>query len=382
MKNLALLLFVVVFLAACGGGESEEPKDLAAKKALQKELKTEIRDLQAQLDKLSKEIEAEDPATKKDKRTLVTTTTLQRKNFTRYVEIQGSVQAENTIKVSSETGGRLLMFNLNEGDYVKKGQLIAKLDMESVTKQIAELETRLSLAKDVYERQKSLWEKNIGSEVQYLQAKNNVESLEKSIETVQFQMTKQNVYSPASGMVNMTFTKNGEVVAPGMPLFDILNLGQVKIVADVPEIYLTSIRKGETVKMKVPALGIERSGRVSLIGTAINPNNRTFKVEVKTNNGDKKLIPNLLTSMLIKDYSANNAIVLPDNLIQQEVSGKSYVFIQQQGDESDIAKKVYVELGETYEGDTEIKSGLSGNEIIIVDGARGLVENEAIKVAK
>jgi RND family efflux transporter MFP subunit len=381
MKKLLGLLFVVIFFAACGGGE-EESQDLASMKAELKEKRTAMKTLKSEMEALKEKIDELDTTVKRDKRALVTTSTLSRKTFTRYIEIQGSVQSENTIKASSETGGRLTMFDLSEGDYVKKGQLIAKVDMGGVNKQIAELQTRLSLARDVFTRQKSLWDQNIGSEVQFLQAKNNVEALEKSIETVSFQLTKANVYSPASGMVNMTFTKNGEVISPGMPLFDILDLGQIKVVSDVPEIYLTSIRKGETVKIKIPALGEERTGRVSLIGTAVNPNNRTFKVEINLANAGKKLIPNLLTSIMVKDYTATNAIVLTDNLIQQEVSGKSYVFVKEKGAESDIAKKVFVELGETYEGETEIKSGLKGTETIIVEGARGLVENEAIKVAE
>lgn len=381
MKKLLGLLFVVIFLAACGGGE-EEVQDLASMKAEMQEKRTVMKTLKSEMEALAAKIDEADTTVKRDMRALVTTSALSRKTFTRYIEIQGSVQAETTVKVSSETGGRLTMFNLSEGDYVKKGQLIAKVDMEGVNKQIAELQTRLSLARDVFTRQKSLWDQNIGSEIQFLQTKNNVEALEKSIETVSFQLTKANVYSPASGMVNMTFTDNGEVIAPGMPLFDILNLGEIKIVSDVPEIYLTSIRKGETVKIKIPALGEERSGRITLIGTAVNPNNRTFKVEIKLSNAGKKLIPNLLTSIMVKDYTATNAIILTDNLIQQEVSGKSYVFVKVKGDESDIAKKIFVELGETYEGETEIKSGLTGTETIIVKGARGLVENEAIKVAE
>lgn len=385
MRKIAALLLVVIIMASCGGGNTEEiPQDLEGKKTYLKAKKAELRALEGIVKKLTKEIEAEDPSVKSDKHTLVSVSPITRKNFTQYIEIQGSVEAENTVKVSSETGGRLLMFNLKEGDYVKKGQLVAKIDMESVTKQIAELETRLSLAKDLYARQKGLWDQKIGAEVQYLQAKNNVESLEKSIETVKFQMTKQNVYSPASGMVNMTFTKSGEFVGPGMPLFDILDLNQIKVVADVPETYLSAIRKGETVKIKIPALAMERSGQVSLIGSAINSANRTFKVEVKMSNADKKLIPNLLISMLIKEYSAANAIVLPDNLIQQEVSGRSFVYVKGtgEGEVKDIAKKVYVEIGKTYEGDTEIKAGLTGSETIIRDGTRGLVENEAIKIVQ
>ncbi len=382
MRKIAALLLMVLILASCGGPAKtdEIPQDLEGKKAFLKEKKAAMRELKTTITQLEREIKKLDPKSAEIKETLVTTQDIIRKNFVRYVEIQGTVAAENTVKASSEIGGRLQGFTLEEGDYVKKGQVIGKVDVEQVRKSIAELQTRLKLAEDVYNRQKRLWDQNIGSEVQFLQAENNVESLKRSIETVQYQLTKEEIVSPASGMVNMVFSKNGEVVGPGTPIFDILDLNKIKVVADVPEIYIQAVRRGEVVKMKFPALDMERTGKVSLLGSQINPNNRTFKVEVDLANPGKKLLPNLLTSMLIKDYYAPNAITLINELIQQDVSGRSYVFTVAEQNGKKTAKKVFVEIGESYDGVTEIKSGLTGSESVVVEGARGLVDSEPIKV--
>jgi RND family efflux transporter MFP subunit len=382
MRKIAALLLMVLIMASCGGPAKtdEIPQDLEGKKAYLKDKKAEMRELKKSITELERDIKVLDPKSAEVKETLVTTQEIIRKNFVRYVEIQGTVAAENTIKSSSELGGRLQGFSLEEGDYVKKGQVIGKVDVEQVRKSISELQTRLKLAEDIYARQKRLWDQKIGSEVQFLQAENNVESLKKSIETVQYQLTKEEIYSPASGMVNMVFSKNGEVVGPGTPIFDILDLTKIKVVAAVPEIYIQAIRKGEVVKMKFPALNMERTGKVSLLGSQINPNNRTFKVEVDLSNPGKKLLPNLLTSMLIKDYYAPNAITLTNELVQQDVSGRSYVFVVSEENGKKTGKKVFVETGESYDGETEIKSGLTGSETIIVEGARGLVDSEPIKV--
>lgn len=386
MKKIAALLLVVIVFASCGGGEqtaeNEIPQGIEAQKKMLKEKKAELKEIKTIIAQLEDSIRAADPNAAKAKRALVTTTGIKKSTFTRFVEIQGSVQAENTVKASSEIGGRLQGFTLNEGDYVKKGQLIGKVDLENVRKSIDELKTRLTLAEDVYKRQKSLWDQKIGTEVQYLQAKNNVEGLQKSIASLEFQLTKEPIYSPASGTINMVFARSGEVVGPGTPIFDILDLNQIKVVVDVPEIYIKSIRKGESMKIKFPALEEERSGRVKRLGNQINRANRTFQAEIALPNPGQKLIPNMLTAVLIRDYVAPNAITLPDEIIQQEVSGRSYVFIkgQGEGEQGDIAQKVYVEIGESYDGKTEIKSGLKGDETVIVEGARGLVEGELIKV--
>lgn len=385
MKYLNIIVFAAaLFLVACGGGEETSKKDTLEKNKLKRlkaelvEKKTELKTLQKEVDDLEKEIAEIEPP-KEEGKTLVTVEKITRKSFATFVEIQGSVQSDNTYKASSEAAGRLIKFDLEEGQFVKQGQLIGEVDMESVNKQIAELKTSLDLANTTFERQKRLWDQNIGSEMQFLQAKNQKERLEKSLETISFQLTKSKIYAPASGEVVMTYVKQGDVISPGMPLIEILNLSRVQVHADVPENYLPSVKKGQTVKVNFPALDKEVNARITLIGQRINPANRTFKIEMDmANSGNLK--PNLLATVLIKDFSQSNAVVLPAELIQQEVSGKSYVFVQDEKDGKQVAKKLYVELGETYDGETLITEGLTGDEDFIIKGARDLKAGEVIEV--
>jgi RND family efflux transporter MFP subunit len=381
MKYLNIIaLIIALSFAACGGGEDASTvdndiqkikKELAEKKAELKTLEAEIKTLETDLAKL------EPP--KEDARTLVTAQKIARKDFARYVDIQGSVQSNNVFFTSSEAGGRLLGFTLKEGDRVTKGQLIGRVDMEGVDKQIAELQTALDLAVMTYDRQKRLWEQNIGSEMQYLQAKNQKERLEKSIETVRFQLTKSKIYATATGEITRTMVKSGDVIAPGMPLIEVLNLNRVQVQAEVPENYLGSVKKGQMVKVTFPALEKETSAKITLIGQQVNPANRTFKVEIDmVNSGNLK--PNLLATVSLKDFEQKNAVVLPSELIQQEVSGKSYVFVQDEGTKGAIAKKIYVTIGEATQGETYISEGLTGDETFIIKGARDLKDGELIEV--
>ncbi|MGB1120820.1 MAG: efflux RND transporter periplasmic adaptor subunit [Saprospiraceae bacterium] len=382
MKYLNIITFcAALFLVACGGEESADKAEGNQLKRLKAELvekKEELKILEKEVADLQKEIEKIEPP-KEDARTLVTTEKIERKDFARFIEIQGTVQSDNTYKASSEAAGRLIKFDLKEGQNVRKGQLIGTVDMESVNKQIAELQTSLDLANTTFERQKRLWEQNIGSEMQYLQAKNQKERLEKSLETIRFQLTKSKIYAPASGEVVMTYVKQGDVISPGMPLVEILNLSRVQVHAEVPETYLSSVKKGQPVTVKFPALDKETKARISLIGQQINPANRTFKVEVDmVNSGNLK--PNLLAIVLLKDFEQKNAVVLPSELIQQEVSGKSYVFVEDKDEKGTVAKKVYVTISETYQGETYISEGLTGDETFIIKGARDLKDGELIEV--
>lgn len=374
---------MTLFLTACAGDKIKEatwPKDLAAKKKFLKEKKSELKALTLDIDKLKNEISELDTSNVAKSKKLVTIEQVATKDFDRFVEIQATVQSDNVVSVSSETGGRLIAVNAKEGDPVRKGQLIAKVDMESLNKQIAEVETSLSLAKDVYERQSRLWKQEIGSEMQYLQAKNQKERLEKSLETIRHSLTKANVYAPISGVVDRLILNAGEMSSPGMPIVQILNIAKVKVVAEVPENYLQSIRKGDWVDIKFPALDLEKKGKVTLLGSSINPANRTFSVEVDMVNGDGALKPNLLASMVINEISVKNAIVVPLELVQQEVGGKNFVYIKKDSPEGLIAEKVFVETGESSDTEIVVTEGLTGEEFLIIEGARGLAENELIEI--
>lgn len=377
------LFILLLFLVACGSPEKKEelPTDLKGKKALLTAKKADLAALKSEIKQLEEEIETLDPNSKRTKKKrIVATTLLEKKDFKHYVEIQGSVQSDKMVKASSEIGGRLISLTAEEGSFVKKGSLIGKVDLEAISKQMGELQIQLDLANTVYQRQSRLWDQKIGSELQLLQAKNNVDRLNKTLETLRFQQSKANVYAPISGTVDRVFIKAGEMTAPGSPILQILNLGTVKVVADVPENYLQSVKRGETVTVKFPALEEERKARVSLLGQMINPTNRTFSVEINMSNKGSKLKPNLLANVLINDFSEKNAIVIASELIQQEVSGRDFVYIIEDGEEGKKATKKYIDRGESYEGETVIKSGLEGTETLITDGARMVADGDLIQI--
>lgn len=380
MKYLLYLITLTFVFSACGGEpEAIWPEDLAGKKALLSAKKDEARTIEADIKKLESEIEKLAP-NKEKSRELVTLTEVKRSDFQHFTEVQGSVQSDDYVSASSETGGRILDLKVREGQYVKKGALIAKLDLEGVKKQIAEIEKSLELAQDVYERQKRLWDQNVGSEIQYLQAKNNKERLEKSLETINYQLTKSEVYAPISGVVEMVNLKAGELASPGMPIVTILNTNNVKVVANVPETYLKNVKKGEMVTIKFPALDMEKTARVSRIGNTINPANRTFEVEVELSNAQGLFKPNLLAIMMLNDNTYKDVPTIPIELVQQEVSGRNFVYIKAEGQDGAYAKKVYVKTGDNYDGKIVIEEGLEGGEELLLDGARVVAENALIKV--
>lgn len=381
MKQSTLFLAIALVFVACGGGEKPVPDDLKGKKALLIEKENTLDQLQKEVATLKAEIEKIEPP-KEKKHRLVSAVPVAKKKFQHFVDIQGTVQSDDFVNVTSEVPGRIMQMNLKEGQNVRKGQLVASLDMEQVDKQIAELNTSLELAQDVFERQKRLWDQDIGSEMQFLQAKNSKERLEKSLETIKFQQTKAKVYAPISGVVEMVNLKSGEVTAPGVPIVQILNTNKVKVVAAVPENYLQAVKKGEEVIINFPALNMEKKARISRIGSTINPANRTFEVEVDLSNGKGLFKPNLLAQMLINDISIKDAVTIPLILLQQDVSGKSFVYIiekTEDGNES-AAKKVFVETGDSYQNDIVVTKGLTGNEILIGEGSRGIADGELIRV--
>ncbi len=381
MKSLYCFIVAAVLLVSCGAPSAEEgsyPEDLEGKRALLKEKKLEMRALSKMVAQLEEEIGILDPASN-EKVPVVTTVQVQRKDFAHFTEVQGAVEAEDLVAISSETGGRIIDLRIKEGQSIRKGQLVAKLDLESVEKQIAELDIQLDLAKDLYERQKRLWDQEIGSEVQYLQAKNNKERLEKALETIQLQLEKAEVYAPASGVIETLNLKAGEIAAPGAPIAMILNTDRVKIVADIPETLIRSVSKGAFVEASIPSIDWEKEVRITDLGRTINPVNRTLKVEaVVVNNG--MIRPNLLSIMLIKDYEEKNVVIIPRELVQQEVGGRDFVYIKDSSKDGTIAKKIYIKTGKSYESEVIITEGLQGGEELIVKGSRSLAANDLIKI--
>lgn len=381
MKHTLIILLTFLLIAACQqSGADQWPDDLKGKKELVKEKRAALKELQADIKLLKDEIMELDTTQQEESRRAVKIDTIGAEDVSRFVEIQSVVEADDAVMASSETGGRITQMVVREGQNVRKGQLIASVDMQSVDKQLDELQTALTLAEDVFQRQSKLWEQNIGSEMQYLQAKNNKERIEKSMETARFQLTKANVYAPISGVVDMAMKEAGEVAGPGEPIVKIMNTYKVKVVANVPERYLPVVKRGQTVDIHFPAIEEDRTLKIASVGRTINPANRTFEAEVILLNKQGIFKPNLMAIMKLKDFEAKDALAIPLVLVQQEVSGKDYVYVKADGSEGAYAKKIYVTLGERSEGNVIITEGLTKGDLIIVEGGRGLAENELIEL--
>lgn len=376
MKKLIIISIAFLSIFACTKPDVI-PEDLEGKKKYLSKQKTELLKIQAKINEVTEQIETLEP--KKINTALVSLDTLETSEFNQYVEVQAMVVAEDYVNAASETGGRLLSLNVKEGQYVKRGALIATVDLESIENQLKELETSYDLAKTVFEKRQRLWDQQIGSELQYLEAKNTKERLEKSIETIQSNLKKKNVYAPISGYVDREFTQAGEMSAPGSPIVSILNASKVKIVADLPEKYLGTIKKGDLVEIEFPALQKNIKEKISLLGRSIDPSNRTLKVEINTNNRNGELKPNLLAKVLFNNYNKKDALVVSSDLVQQDVAGKKFVYLAQQQDTSYIAKQAYIQTGESYDNQIEITEGIEAGAIVIVDGARSLVDGSIIE---
>ena len=383
MKKIQIILAATaLLLAACSpGGDSDQmPTDLAGLREAKKQKELAINTLNKEIAEIDKAIAKLDTSANGHKKRLVTTAPVTVKDFHHYVSVQGSVQPAEAVFASSLVGGKIIYRPVKEGQMVREGQLIARLDTEAMEKQKEELLTSLSLARDVYQRQKRLWEQQIGSEIQYLQAKNNVERLEKSVESMDATLKNTNVYSPISGVVNKVFFDAGETTGPGAPVAEIIRTTTAKVVVDVPENYLGNINKGDKVMVSFPALGIEKEAPVSLIGGTIDPTNRTFSVEVALSNSDGTLKPNLLAEIKFEDYIKEEAVVVPIELVQQEVTGQNFIMIVGEQNGHSAAEKSYVEIGKSYQGEIVIESGLEKGETLIIDGARTVSEGDILEI--
>lgn len=367
-----LILFLVT---ACGG--EKQPNTLAEKKEALAKLKTEAKSLTEKITALEVEIKAADPTMKAAEKVLpVVTEALQPKNFKSFIEIQGTVETKNTATATPRMAGTYTTVYVKEGQSVKAGQLLAKIDNAILRDQIAALKQQMELANTVYEKQKSLWDQKIGTEIQFLQAKNNKESLEKNLTVLETQVDMYNVYAPISGAVERVMAKTGEIAAPGMPLASIVNLGSLKATANVPDVYVSHIQMGDAVKVALPDLGRQINARVTFISKLVNPANRTFKIEaaIPTSSDIK---PNMLSVLNIADINKSNALVIKQNYIQSTEFGEVVYVAETEGNKK-IAKARKVKTGVSYNGEIEITEGLRAGDLIVTEGYQDLVDGQVI----
>ncbi|MCD4731891.1 MAG: efflux RND transporter periplasmic adaptor subunit [Bacteroidales bacterium] len=299
--------------------------------------------------------------------------------FNHYIEVNGVVEAINAAYISPEINGQIKEIYVEEGQYVKKGQLLIKINSSVIESTLKEVETSLELAITVYEKQKQLWEKNIGSELDYLQAKNNKESLESRLETLQAQIDMAMVKAPIDGIVDEVFVKDGELAIPGMQMIQLVNLNNLYVNADVSEAYITKVKKGEMVVLEFPSYpDINMNVPVHRIGNVVKSANRTFKVQLKIKNENDQIKPNVLARIKINDYTTENALLVSSLIVKQDLKG-SYVFV---ANADNTAKKAYIETGMSYMDLTMVTTGLSVGDRVIVKGYNQVSNGSKLEIVK
>ncbi|MCX6231631.1 MAG: efflux RND transporter periplasmic adaptor subunit [Bacteroidetes bacterium] len=370
MKKIILILSIILVVVSCKNGD---------KKAQLDKLKGERDKLTEQINKLQSEIAQEKGDTINLNIPVVGIAEVKTQEFNHFIEVQGKIDGEANVAVAPKMAGIVTKVFVKEGDVVKAGQLLAQIDDAVVRQSMDELQTQLTFANNIYVKQKNLWDKKIGSEVQYLTAKNNKEALENKIRTVKEQMEMSRITAPINGSIEEVLVKVGQLAAPGVvPAFRLVNFSTVKVTADVAEAYSAKVKKGDKVYIRFPDFNDDIESNISFTSKYINPTNRTFTIESRLNPGKFEFRANMIAVVKINDYKNTNAIVLPFSVIQKDAKGE-YVFVQDSDGKNMIARKRIVKSGQNYNGQAEIIDGLKAGDKIVMSGYQNLEEGQIIK---
>lgn len=375
MKNAIYTLIAVAFLAACQTEESSELGKLYHERdslsLVQQEIAMRVKALDDQI--LMKD------STKK--LSLISTYSIQPKTFNHYFSVYGLVESNQSISMYSESSGKIESINVKRGQKVAKGQLLAQIDDDVIKQNMSEVKTSMQLAKTIYDKQSKLWlDEKIGSEVQYLEAKNNYESLQSKYETLQAQLRMTQVRAPFNGVIDEIFPKEGEMASPQMPMFRLVNLNDVYLTAAISEAYVGKIMQGTVANVQFNSIDTSIQTEVIRVGNYINPDNRTFDVNIALDK-NANFKPNMMGKVDLLDYTHQNAIVVPSRVVMENTQGESYVFTSKSigGDVVEVTQ-VMVQPGRSYEGYTEILGGLTGQESVVDKGSRSVKDGQRVRL--
>jgi membrane fusion protein (multidrug efflux system) len=368
-KRILLIAVAGLLIISCGSD----------KKSKLDKLKKQYADIAVQIKDLEKDI-AKDEGKSIGKVAEVVVTDLKKTRFDHYLEVQGRIDGEENLSVSPKMMGIVTEIDVKEGQDVSKGQVLAQVDDAILRQQLITLDSSLNFVTSLYIKQKRLWEQKIGSEVQYLTAKNNKESVENSIKSLKEQMDMSNIVSPINGTIEEIPIKIGQSVTPGVTVaFRVVNLSKVKVVADIAEAYSAKLKTGNIVKIEFPDLDKEITTKISFTSKFINTLNRTFFVEARLeDNNDESYRANMIAVVKINDYHADSAITVPINVIQK-IGGNSYVYTTEKSANKFVARKVKVSIGQSYNGNTEILDGLKEGDKLITVGYQNLEDGQVLK---
>jgi membrane fusion protein, multidrug efflux system len=375
MRNSILILLMITgtaFLHSCSSRVADDRKDKETQLA---EYRKQMEEIRQEIVRLESEL-ADD-----SQRGLVNveTSPVSTMKFEHYIDVLGRVQSDQNLLVSPESAGNIVEILVKEGQKVSKGQILARLNTSSLDRSIQEAEINLELATTLFERQELLWKQNIGSEVQYLQAKTNKESLERRLQSLKAQQSMSAITSPVNGVVDNLIQKQGEMASPATPFARIVNLDRVYITADVAETYLNKINNGDSIQISFPVLNTVRNATINRSSSVIDPDSRTFRIRVDMNNQDNQILPNLMAVLKLRTYKNPSAIVVPSILIKRDITG-DFLFVADAQDGNVKARKRYIVRGLNDNNNTIVESGLNPGDKIITEGYAMVVDGAFLNV--
>ncbi|WP_327019028.1 efflux RND transporter periplasmic adaptor subunit [Croceibacter atlanticus] len=383
MRSILKLIVLSLIIVSCGGNKNESVDSLIAEgniealKEKRSALNEEQRTAAMQVKKIDSVLELKSG---NKNLPLVSTIVVKDTLFNHYLELQGSVETKQNIVISPEFNGLLERIYVKEGQRVNKGQLLAKIDDGGISQQLAQMETQLALAKTTFERRQRLWEQNIGSEIEYLQAKAQYEGQQNSVAQMRSQVGKTTIRAPFSGTIEDVIAEQGTVVASGQTqIMRLVSLEDMYIEAEIPEDYLTSVSENTPVTINFPILNKTVDSKVRQASNYISPTNRTFRIEVAVPNKDKSIKPNLTARLKINDYTSEKALLIPLSVISENADGEQYVYIAE-GEDTPVAKRQIIETGRSQGQNIEVLSGLSNGDFVIKEGARTVKEGQELQI--
>lgn len=377
MKKIVSIATVILFIASCSAPDNPDER-LAELRKQRDEYVSKIKAIDQEISELnnSGDINEGGPSVIN-----VVVKEMEPSFFSHFIEVQGTVESDNNIFVPAESPGVVRKIYVDEGDYVEKGDLLAQIDATILLSQIEEIELNLELTTTVYNRQKRLWDQNIGSEIQYLQAKNNKENLERRLATVREQYEKTQIKAPISGIIDEIAIKEGEAAAAGFGAIRVVQISDLNITADISEKYIHSVKKGNTAHILIPGQDLSFEKKIDAVSQVINPDTRTFSVEISIPSEMKQIKPNMLAVVRINDYTHENALVVPVNVIQNDGSS-DFLFVAEKNSDNWIARKKTVKTGKYYNNDVEIMDNLSAGEKVIISGYQNLASGQSINIVE
>ena len=384
MKKLIITLSLILLLS-CNSSRNSSINDLINKgdletlKKKKKEYVDLMNDLRLDLNDINNGIMLLD---ENEQIQVISKFNVIEKEFTTYVELQANLKSRKNVVILSEFQGALKNFFVREGQLVKKGELLAEINDSGLKEQLDQMLIQANYTKDNFDRIKRLWEKNIGSEMQFLKAKSDFETNNKMVEQIRDQLSKTKIYAPFDGEIDEIISNLGSNLVPGSPIVRVVNLDIIYAEAQVPEKYVSSIELGTEALVSIPLLNKEVTSKIVQSGNFINPNNRTFRVEAPVENKDKRIKQNLNARIKIKNYSNIKALVVPLRVIREDASGRPFIYKLVETDKKDIllTVKIFVETGANNDEEIEITKGLSIGDIIVLEGANNVEDNQRVRV--